>query len=234
MPPNELTDLLAKRACTAEARAFVPDKFFNLLLHPLLGWLWHLLSPMPSLPPLVALLQGAYEDPDPVPLSCVPTAKQVTARQRKVQDLNLCTYNAQSMRGKKDILRARRLHLIFFQETRLSDGFCNAQDYYEIRGPSHKGSLGCAIWIARTSPLGQIDKRHVKVLFAEPRLLIARLCAPHLACYLVSAARPSLWRCRRRAAEMVGQCRVPCQKALHREPPGPCGFRCQRASWADH
>ena len=74
--------------------------------------------------------------------------------------------------------------------TRLSDGFCNAQDYYEVRGPSHKGSLGCAIWVARSSPLGAVDKRHIKVLFAEPRLLIARLNAPNLSCYLISAHAP--------------------------------------------
>ena len=194
LPPNELTDHIAKQACEAPAHGQVPMKFFDFLQHPLLGWLWHFLRPAPSLPPLAELLQGAYEEPDPVPLDCVPKARPVASRHRKVRDLNLCTYNVQSMRGKKDLLRAqfaaRKMHVVFFQETRLSDGFCNAPDYYEVRGPSHKGNLGCAIWVARSSPLGSVDKRHIKVLFAEPRLLIARLNAPNLSCYLISAHAP--------------------------------------------
>ena len=118
LPPNELTDQIAKQACDATAHAQVPAKFFDFLQHPLLGWLWHFLRPAPSLPPLAALLQGVYEESDPVPLACGPKASPVAFKQRRTCDLNLCTYNVQSMRGKKDLLRAqlsaRKMHVIFF------------------------------------------------------------------------------------------------------------------------
>ncbi|CAE6968992.1 unnamed protein product [Symbiodinium sp. CCMP2592] len=126
LPPNELTDIIAKFACQETAKP-LPAKVLRLLLDPTLGWLWHFLWPAPSLPPLAALVEGSYEPPD------------------RLSDIL------------RELFAAKQQHIIFFQES---------------------------------SPLGAIDKRHVKVLHAEPRLLIARLNAPRLSCYLVSAHAP--------------------------------------------
>ncbi|CAE7268463.1 unnamed protein product [Symbiodinium sp. CCMP2592] len=145
----------------------MPQKLASFLRHHALGWLWHLLHPAASLPTLSQLASGTYEAADPVPESCLPQAAPAEhKRKRTGAALNLCTYNVQSMKGKKEILREQ---------------FASRQQH---------GNLGCAIWVARSSPLGDVDKRHVKVLLAEPRILLARLNAPRLDCYLLSAHAP--------------------------------------------
>ena len=193
-PPNELADQLAKYASTHQ-NVPPPDSVFQLLRHKHLRWLWHILAPAPGLPAFDSLVTGQYEPPDVVPADCLPSAQTVDKRVGKSgQPIGLCTYNAQTLKGKKDLLRqqfaATRLHIVFLQETRLPAGACNAQDYIELRSPCQRGNLGCAIWVACNSPLGQVRKEHCKPLFADERLLIARLEAPNHSCYLISGHAP--------------------------------------------
>ena len=82
------------------------------------------------------------------------------------------------------------MNIIFLQETRLPAGTCCAQDYVEVRSPCQKGNLGCAVWVSRDSALGRLRKEHLKPLHADERLLIIRLEAPHLSCYLISGHAP--------------------------------------------
>ena len=193
-PPNELADQLAKYASTHQ-NVPPPDSVFHLLRHNHLPWLWHILFPAPGLPDFGRLVTGQYEPPDDVPADCLPSAQTVDKRVGKSgQPVGLCTYNAQTLKGKKDLLRqqfaAKRLHIVFLQETRLPAGTCSAQDYIEIRSPCQRGNLGCAIWVACDSPLGTVRKEHCKPLFADERLLIVRLEAPSHSCYLVSGHAP--------------------------------------------
>ena len=139
VPANELADQLAKHACTSPS-APLPGALFQLLKHQHLPWLWHILTPAPGLPPFERLLSGQYEAPDPVPEECLPTATCVRKRVGcPGQAIGLCTFNVQTLRGKKDILRrqftALQLHVVFLQETRLPAGTCCAQDYVEVRSP---------------------------------------------------------------------------------------------------
>ena len=193
-PANELVDQLAKFACNNH-NVQPPASVFHLLKHKHLPWLWHILTPAPGLPVFERLVDGQYEPPDDVPANCLPSAQVVDKSVGKPgRPIGLCTYNAQTLKGKKDLLRqqfaAQRLHVVFLQETRLPAGTCSAQDYIELRSPCQRGNLGCAIWVACNSPLGPVRKEHCKPLFADERLLIARLEAPNHSCYLISGHAP--------------------------------------------
>ena len=219
---NELVDQLAKFACHNDSMS-VPPELFTFLAHDALEWLWHVLAPSPGLPPFQVLAAGVYEKPDVVPADCLPAAATKDVRTRaSCGRLGLCSYNAQTLKFKKDLLRQqmtnRSVHILFLQETRMSAGTCSAEDFLEVRGPCTKGNLGCALWVARSSPAGAVDKNSVRTLYADERLLIARLDAPHLKCYLVSAHAPhtghSEAQCEAWWLHLDKQCRHNCSASL--------------------
>ena len=194
-PGNELADQIAKHARDRDSRS-LPVAFFQLLKHPALPWLWHMLYPSPALPTLRSLERPVYEAEDPVPASCFPKAQPRPCKEMQTPlSLSLCTYNAQSMSKKKNICRTQfqqaGIHVVFLQETRYKQGgTCRAQDYLEFRSSATNGNGGCAIWIAAHLPTGKLQAQQVKILHQDPRRLLLRLKASRLDCFLFSGHAP--------------------------------------------
>ncbi|CAE7348568.1 unnamed protein product [Symbiodinium sp. CCMP2592] len=194
-PGNELADQVAKQARSLVQRP-LPESLFALLKHRQLPWLWHHKFPSQALPALPALQSSAYEAPDVVPRNCFPQAQMQQPRQTDATlTLSLCTFNVQSLAKKKDLCRVQfqqeRIHVIFMQETRhRSGGTCAADDYIEFRSPAERGNGGCAIWLSKRLPHGQLQAKQVKILHQDPRRLLLRLKAARLDCFLFSGHAP--------------------------------------------
>eukprot|EP00959_Pyramimonas_sp_CCMP1952_P169369 3537946-Pyramimonas_sp.AAC.1 len=160
--------------------------------------------------------------PDPNPKPEHMDLEDITSEIKAEGLLNIATINVQSMgiakKSKDKGLRAgekqrvlleyfqqHRLHLVGVQETRHKIGARNVGEYHVISSPADKGNFGCEIWLNTQLPYGTSKRgpllftsKHVTLLQALPRLLVARIQAPGMHMVVASAHAP---HSRRPAAE---------------------------------
>lgn len=209
-PWNDLADFLAKRVRTEGY--YLPRQPVSLTKwKPLIPFMWMLFSKHSGLPKLT--LQGfdatAPALPPELPVEvdeCKPP------KQRTIKyTLSLATANVQSLlsraehgsgyAGKTQYLReqfkAHGLQVLGIQEARTPQ-LCGTQDQVlRIISGHQKGQYGVELWIDLERPYAYVDgrptffaKHHFVVLHAEPRLLIVRAQAEHLAATFVVAHAP--------------------------------------------
>ena len=140
----------------------------------------------------------APELPPPVPpesLAHVTDAKATTAR--LTFQLSLCTANILSMYSSPDGFAGKLGYLVErfhahalliggLQETRTPQGQSISQQVLRLASGADKGQGGVELWVSLKQPYCYVDEQplflrasHFQVLSTTPRLLLARVQAPH-------------------------------------------------------
>ena len=175
---SELVDVLAgqERACAGIFDSEgLPTWPADVLRHPLRQWAWMAslrgslgLPTLYSLPSEIRPFQFQREASAGAP-SCDLLVRCGSANVLTMQDNSQLPPSAGGVRvtGKKELLKRQlleaRIHLIGFQETRLSEAsVAPDNDFYILQSPcSPAGTHGCALWVNLSLPHGQQGQRRL-------------------------------------------------------------------------
>ena len=148
---NELADSLANYARESGHCSPIPAGLIETLAAEDLAWAWLRDQQFSDLPPFSRLTAGHYDPVDAVPLHCVPSPQQSHPKDAgRPIDVQLCTYNAQTIKNKERLLKDQAIELgidvLFLQETRkASEGSCVSKDFLTYNSAASEGVGGCAI-----------------------------------------------------------------------------------------
>ena len=200
---NEISDALSKAAALEVWQdTDLPTAVWNVVLHPLFGWLWRDFTATDDCPPLDFLQAGKYEPADNVPVGLLQPKVHVEAPSPTAITLKVGSLNVQSLKENKDelwhLLNKERFNVVGLQETREgNDHQCKGRGFFEVHAAGYGGNHGISLIFAKNVPYGwqganplHILPEHVSCLHAEPTILVCAVHAPGLNLCCVSAHAP--------------------------------------------
>ena len=199
--PNELVDTAARTE--GQRSMFLPRQQIDMKLwRTCLPFLWMFYGHNPDIPEPT---QGGF-DVRPIQLPASSTPAKRTKKSGPVSIMNIAlsvgTANVCSLyrgpdghAGKLDYLRAQfaqgHFNILAIQEARSDAGTSTSHNILRLSSGHDKGTLGVELWISLSQPIGYVNnkpitlaRKHVTVVHATPRMLIARVEHPHLQLYL--------------------------------------------------
>ena len=205
--PNELVDVAA--GLERQKSMFLPRQHIDMKIwRTCLPFLWMFYDQQKDIPDVTH--EGFDVRPIKLPTSCPQQPKQSASC--RPQDMNvslsLGTANVCSLyrgptghAGKLDYLRAQfvqgHFNILALQEARSEAGSSTGHNILRLSSGHLKGTLGVELWISLSQPIGHVHRtpvhlarKHVTVVHATPRMLIARIEHPFLQFYLAVGHAP--------------------------------------------